>query len=84
MVLGSVVFLVSLFGLRQMLVGSGMLDPLASLFFLSCLVGIPLGGILLLEGAFDTEQRRLREDLETLRREVAELRRRAEGEEDET
>ncbi len=82
MVLGSVVFLVSLFGMRQMLVGLGVLDPLASLFFLSCLVGIPLGGILLLEGAFDAEQRRLRQDLETLRREVAELRGQADDERD--
>lgn len=80
MLLGSVVFLVSLFGMRQLLVGSGMLDPLASLLFLSCLVGIPLGGILLLEGAFDTEQRRLRQDLEAMRRELSELERRVDGE----
>jgi hypothetical protein len=80
MLLGSVVFLVSLFAMRQLLVGSGMLDPLASLLFLSCLVGIPLGGILLLEGAFDAEQRRLRQDLEAMRRELSELERRVDGE----
>ena len=81
-VLGSVVFLVSLFGLRQILIGAGLLDPLTALLFVGCLVGIPLGGVLFLEGALESEQERMRRELDAVREELAELRRLHGGDDD--
>ena len=75
-ILGSLVFLISLVLMRQILVGAGVLPPWTALLFVVCVVGIPLGGIVFLESAFESESRRLREDVRGLREEVAELRRR--------
>jgi hypothetical protein len=72
--IGSVVFLLSLFLMRQVLVETGLLTPTAALVFLVAAVGIPLGGIVFLEGAFDREHRRLEREVEALREEVRRLR----------
>ena len=80
--LGSAVFLVSVLVMRQVLVAGGVLPPFGALLFLVAAVGIPLGGIVFLEGAFDFESREVRREVEALRREVAELRRRLDGEGD--
>jgi archaellum biogenesis protein FlaJ (TadC family) len=73
--LGSVVFLASLFMLRRILVETGLLTPTLALAFLACLVGIPLGGIVFLEGAIDTRTRELRREIEALRAELGANRR---------
>ncbi len=73
-VLGSVTFLVSLFLMRQILVGTGLMPPNVALIFLVAAVGIPLGGIVFLEAAFDGEQRAIRRELQELREEVSKLR----------
>jgi hypothetical protein len=78
-VLGSVVFLLSLFLLRQILVGAGVLAPNVALLFLVAVVGVPLGGIVFLEAAFEHENRELRREIEQLREEVTELRDRTRG-----
>lgn len=72
--IGSVVFLLSLYLMRQVLVQTGLLSPMAALVFLVAAVGIPLGGIVFLEGAFDAEYRRLEKELRALREEVRRLR----------
>jgi hypothetical protein len=72
-VIGSLVFLFSLFLMRQVLVGSGLLGPWSALMFLVAAVGIPLGGIVFLEGAFDHECRRLEREVGALREEVRRL-----------
>jgi hypothetical protein len=72
--LGSVVFLLSLLLMRQVLVQTGLLSPMAALVFLVAAVGIPLGGIVFLEGAFDHETKRLEREVESLREEVRRLR----------
>lgn len=69
-ILGSVVFVASLFLLHRILVGSGMLTPTLAFFFLACLVGVPLGGIVFLEGSMDQQNRELRRELDALRAEV--------------
>jgi hypothetical protein len=74
---GSVVFLVSLFLARRILVEAGVLSPALALVFLACVVGIPLGGIVFLEGALEHESRDLRREIEGLRSELEELRRSA-------
>ena len=76
-VIGSVVFLVSLFLMRRILVDAGVLSPTLALLFLACVVGIPLGGIVFLEGALDQESRDLRREIDGLRAEIAELRQHA-------
>lgn len=73
-VIGSVVFLLSLYLMRQVLVETGLLSPMAALVFLVAAVGIPLGGIVFLEGAFDAEYKRLEKELSALREEVRRLR----------
>jgi len=78
-VLGSVVFLLSLFLLRQILVGAGLLTPNLTLLFLVGLVGVPLGGIVFLEAAFEHENKALRRDVRQLEEELARLRRESEG-----
>ena len=78
-VLGSVVFLVSLFLLRQILVGAGLLSANLTLLFLVGLVGVPLGGIVFLEAAFEHENKALRREMRQLEEELARLRR---GDED--
>ena len=78
-VLGSVVFLVSLFLLRQILVGAGLLSANLTLLFLVGLVGVPLGGIVFLEAAFEHENKVLRREMRQLEEELARLRR---GDED--
>jgi hypothetical protein len=74
-VLGSVVFLLSLFLLRQILVGTGLLSPNLTLLFLVGLVGVPLGGIVFLEAAFEHEHRALRQEIRKLEEELDRLRR---------
>lgn len=74
-VLGSVVFLLSLFLARQILVGAGVLSGNLALLLLVALVGIPLGGVIFLETAFDQESRELRGEIERLRSEVDSLKR---------
>ena len=78
-VIGSVVFLLSLYLMRQVLVETGLLSPTAALVFLVAAVGIPLGGIVFLEGAFDTEYRRLEKEVKDLREELQRLRDGASG-----
>lgn len=73
--LGSFVFVASMFLLRRILVEAGLLSPGLALAFLACLVGIPLGGIIFLEGAIDQQGRDLRREIEELRAEVEKLRR---------
>ncbi len=73
-VIGSVVFLLSLFLMRQVLVGSGLLSPVTALVFLVAAVGIPLGGIVFLEGAFDQEYKKLEKEVQSLREELQRLR----------
>jgi len=72
--IGSIVFLLSLYLMRQVLVEAGLLSPTAALVFLVAAVGIPLGGIVFLEGAFDNEYRRLEKEVRTLREEIERLR----------
>ena len=72
--IGSAVFLVSLFVLRRILVESGTLTPDLALVFLACVVGIPLGGIVFLEGAIERESQDLRREIDSLRAELSELR----------
>lgn len=72
--IGSVVFLLSLFLMRQVLVQTGLLAPTEALVFLVAAVGIPLGGIVFLEGAFDAEYRRLEKEVRALREAVERLR----------
>ena len=74
-VLGSVVFLLSLFLARQILVGAGVLSGNLALLLLVALVGIPLGGVIFLETAFDQESRELRAEIERLRGELESLKR---------
>ena len=76
-VLGSVVFLLSLFLARQILVGAGVLSGNLALLLLVALVGIPLGGVIFLETAFDQESRELRAEIERLQGEVDSLKRSA-------
>lgn len=71
---GTVLFFASLFLIRQILIGSGLLPPMATLVFLIGLVGIPFAGILLVESALDQEQRAIREEIDRLREEIAALR----------
>jgi hypothetical protein len=73
-VLGSAVFVASLFVLRRILVETGMLTPSMALAFLACVVGIPLGGIVFMEGALDSTARELRREIEALRAELESLR----------
>ncbi len=73
-VLGCAVFVASLFLLRRILVETGLLTPTLALAFLACLVGIPLGGIVFLEGALDSSARDLRREIEALRAEIDALR----------
>lgn len=74
-VLGSVVFLLSLFLARQILVGAGVLSGNLALLLLVALVGIPLGGVIFLETAFDQESRELRAEIARLQGEVDSLKR---------
>ncbi|MCA9753680.1 MAG: hypothetical protein R3B81_09990 [bacterium] len=69
--LGSVVFLMSLFLVRQVMVGAGVLTSGTTLLFLVGLVGLPLGAIVLVEGAFEHEFRAMRERIERLESELA-------------
>ena len=71
--LGSAVFLVSLYLMRQILVGTGLLSPTLALVFMVAVVGIPLGGIIFLESAFDLETRKLRSEVRGLREDVERL-----------
>jgi hypothetical protein len=79
LVLGSIVFLVSLFLMRQILVVAGVLDPPTALLFLVACVGIPLGGMVFLEGALEHENRSLRKEMAELRRQVLALQERLSG-----
>ena len=74
-ILGSAVFLASLFILRNLIVGAGLLSPVATLIFLACLVGIPLGGIVFVEGTVDEQRRELMREIEALRADLEQLRR---------
>ncbi len=76
-ILGSAVFLASLFLLHRILVQAGLLTPTLALMFLACLVGVPLGGLVFLEGSIDVQNRELRREIESLRAEIAELKRAA-------
>ena len=51
-----------------------LLPPITALVFLVAAVGIPLGGIVFLEGAFDHEYRKLEREVEALREEVRRMR----------
>ena len=73
-VFGSVVFLLSLFLMRQVLVNTGLLPPGTALVFLLAAVGIPLGGIVFLEGAFEQEHKKLEDQVRQLREELRRLR----------
>ena len=77
--IGTALFLSSLFLLHQILVGGGLLAPVAALAFLIGLVGVPFAGILFVESAIDREHREVREEVERLRQEVAALREEATG-----
>jgi uncharacterized membrane protein YccC len=72
--IGSAVFLVSLFVMRRILVEAGVMTPDLALVFLACVVGIPLGGIVFLEGAIERESQDLRREIDSLRAEIAALR----------
>lgn len=74
-ILGSVVFLASLFLMHRILVQAGLLTPTLALMFLACLVGVPLGGLVFLEGSMDLQNRELRREIDALRAEIAELKR---------
>lgn len=65
-VLGSLVFLASLFLMRQVLVASGVVHPNLVMLFLVAAAGIPLGGIVLVEGAMEHEVKDLRERIDAL------------------
>jgi hypothetical protein len=73
-ILGSAVFLASLFILRNVLVSSGALTPTMTLIFLAGLVGIPLGGIVFLEGTLEQQRRELQEEIDGLKAQIEELR----------
>ncbi len=70
-VLGSLVFLASLFLMRQVLVVSGMVHPTLVMLFLVAAAGIPLGGIVLVEGALEHEVKDLRARIDALERRLA-------------
>ena len=74
-ILGSAVFLASLFILRNLIVGAGILTPTLTLIFLACLVGIPLGGIVFLEGTIDQQRRELQQEIDGLRAQLTALQR---------
>ena len=57
---GSIIFLASLFLMRQVLVGTGLMNSTVVMLFLVAAVGIPLGGIVLVEGAVEHEVNELR------------------------
>ena len=65
---GSIIFLASLLLMRQVLVGSGLMTPVVAMLFLVAAVGIPLGGIVLVEGALEHEVRDLRARIDDLER----------------
>ena len=65
-VLGSVVFLASLYLMNQVLVATGIATPTVAMLFLVAAAGIPLGGIVLVEGALEHEVRDLRARLDAL------------------
>ena len=65
-VLGSLVFLASLFLMRQVLVTSGVVHPNLVMLFLVAAACIPLGGIVLVEGAMEHEVKDLRERIDAL------------------
>lgn len=67
-VFGSIIFLASLFLMRQVLVGTGLLNATAAMLFLVAAVGIPLGGIVLVEGALEHEVRVLSDRIDSLER----------------
>ena len=67
-VLGSVVFLASLYLMNQVLVATGIATPMVAMLFLVAAAGIPLGGIVLVEGALEHEVRDLRARLDELER----------------
>ena len=81
--LGAAVFLASLVLMRQILITAAALSPAAALLFLVAAVGIPLGALLFLEAAFDVDQRRVRDEIGELRREVDRLRERMSATSDE-
>ncbi len=70
---GSAVFLASLFLMRQVLVGTGLTSPVGAMLFLLSAVGIPFGGLVLVESALEVETRRLRERIDALERRVRSL-----------
>jgi len=57
---GSIIFLASLFLMRQVLVGTGLMNSTVVMLFLVAAVGIPLGGLVLVEGAMEHEVNDLR------------------------
>jgi hypothetical protein len=69
-VLGSIVFLASLYLMHQVLVATGIATPTVAMLFLVAAAGIPLGGILLVEGALEHEVRELRARLDALEQRV--------------
>lgn len=69
-VLGSIVFLASLYLMHQVLVATGMATPTVAMLFLVAAAGIPLGGIVLVEGALEHEVRDLRARLDAIERRI--------------
>jgi hypothetical protein len=70
---GSAVFLASLFLMRQVLVGTGLASSTGAMLFLVSAVGIPLGGLVLVESALEAETRKLRERIDGLERRLRSL-----------
>lgn len=71
--LGSIIFLASMALMRQVLVASGLATPVLAFLFLVASAGIPLGGIVLVEGALEHEANALRERIDTLEKRLAAL-----------
>jgi hypothetical protein len=70
--LGSIIFLASMYLMRQVLIASGIATPTVAFLFLVAAAGIPLGGLVLMEGALEHEARDLRARLDVLEKRLAE------------
>jgi hypothetical protein len=70
---GSIIFLASLFLMRQVLVGTALMNSTVVMLFLVAAVGIPLGGIVLVEGALEHEVEDLRARIDSLEKRLRDL-----------
>lgn len=69
-IFGAAVFFLSLFFMRRILVGSGVLDPWTAFLFVTSAVGVSLAGFLFLESAFDAHREATHRELDAMRREL--------------